>query len=99
MLNDGVFREQLVSGEGGETDGVGDEGYEAASSTVAGDVTAVGVIVWKVSLRRGIRELGFLYVRNKNFFVVQQGPKLTAAVLDGDNVELVQGVPTACGGS
>ena len=41
LLNYRVTREQLVAGEGGdggEGDGVVDEGYETASSTVAGVV-------------------------------------------------------------
>ena len=58
MLNDGVTREQLVGGQGGEGCGVMDEGVETASITVA----AVCVVVWKLSLWGGIRELDFLYV-------------------------------------
>ena len=47
-----------------------DEVDDTASSMVAGTVTAVGVIVWKVSVGRGIRELGFLYTHNKHVVVV-----------------------------
>ena len=99
VLNDGVTREQLVGGQGGEGDRVMDEGDETASSTVAGAVAAVGVVVWKVSVWGGIRELGFLYARNKNFPAVQQGPKLTAAMLDAVAVKLEEGAPTACEGT
>ena len=99
VLNDGVTREQLVGGQGGERDRVMDEGDETASSTVAGAVAAVGVVVWKVSVWGGIRELGFLYARNKNFPAVQQGPKLTAAMLDAVAVKLEEGAPTACEGT
>ena len=82
MLKDGVTREHVVGGEGGERDGVMDEGDETVSNSVVGAVVAVvavGVVVWKVSVWGGIRELCFLYARNKNFFAVQQGPELTAA--------------------
>ena len=63
-----------------------------------GAVAVLGVIVWKVLVGGGIRELGFLYARNKNFLVVQQGSNLTAAVWDAVTAELDGGAPIACGG-
>ena len=48
----------------------------------------MGVIVWKVTVGRRINELGLLYTRNNNFLAVQQGPELTAAVLNAVTVEL-----------
>ena len=76
-----------------------DEGDETTSSTVAGAVVALGVVVWKVSVGRGIREFGFLYARNKNFLAMQQGPRLTTAVLNTVKVKLEESSPAACEGT
>ena len=74
-------------------------GDDTASSTVAGAVAAVGVIFWKVSVVRGIRELGFLHARNKNLLSVQKVTKLIATVLDTVTIKLKEGVPAACEGT